>query len=142
VGSALAVYRRTGNPFSGSESPNTAANGSLMRVAPVALFFAGEPKQAIHCAALSSRTTHGTKAAVDACRYFTGLIFGALHNRKKSDLLNAYFYPGDEPNYWQRNPLDPKIAAVAAGSFKAKQPPDIKGSGYVVESLEAALWAF
>ena len=142
VASALARYRRTGNPLSGSESPNTAGNGSLMRIAPVPLFFAPEPKQAIHNAAESSRTTHGTKAAVDACRYFTGLLIGAVQGREKSELLEAYFYPGNEPVYWQENPLDPKIAAVAAGSFKDKQPPGIKGSGYVVESLEAALWAF
>ena len=31
---------------------------------------------------------------------------------------------------------------MAAGSFKDKDPPQIRGSGYVVESLEAALWAF
>src|SRR5262249_17822263 len=35
-----------------------------------------------------------------------------------------------------------RIAAIAAGSFKTKEPPEIKGTGYVVESLEAALWAF
>jgi ADP-ribosylglycohydrolase len=28
------------------------------------------------------------------------------------------------------------------GSFKYRQPPEIQGSGYVVKSLEAALWAF
>ena len=28
------------------------------------------------------------------------------------------------------------------GPFKHLNPPDIKGTGYVVESLEAALWAF
>lgn len=38
--------------------------------------------------------------------------------------------------------LHPKIAAIAVGSFKAKEPPEIKGTGYVIESLEAALWAF
>ena len=31
---------------------------------------------------------------------------------------------------------------MAAGSFREKQPPAIVGSGYVVKSLEAALWAF
>jgi ADP-ribosyl-[dinitrogen reductase] hydrolase len=31
---------------------------------------------------------------------------------------------------------------VATGSFRAKQPPAIRGSGWVVQSLEAALWAF
>ena len=31
--------------------------------------------------------------------------------------------------------------AVAAGSFRSKSPPAIRGSGYVVAALEAALWA-
>ena len=35
-----------------------------------------------------------------------------------------------------------EVDAVAAGSFRQKQPPEIVGSGYVVKSLEAALWAF
>jgi ADP-ribosylglycohydrolase len=38
--------------------------------------------------------------------------------------------------------LVPEIEAIAEGGFKNKQPPEIKGSGYVVRSLEAALWAF
>jgi ADP-ribosyl-[dinitrogen reductase] hydrolase len=142
VRSALETYRRTGNPFSGSESPDTAGNGSLMRLAPVPLFFASDPKQAIHYASESSRTTHGTKAAVDACRYFAGLLVGALRGKPKSELLSPYFNPTDEPSFWNENSLDPKIAAIASGSFKKKEPPEIKGTGYVVDSLEAALWAF
>ena len=43
---------------------------------------------------------------------------------------------------WDHKPLAPKIAAIASGSYIKKNPPDIKGTGYVVESLEAALWAF
>jgi ADP-ribosyl-[dinitrogen reductase] hydrolase len=142
VRSALETYRRTGNPFSGSESPNAAGNGSLMRLAPIPLFFASNAKEAIHYASESSRTTHGTKAAVDACRYFAGLIVGALQGRSKEELLSPYFSPTDEPSFWNDKSLDPKIAAIAEGSFKKKDPPAIRGTGYVVDSLEAALWAF
>jgi len=39
-------------------------------------------------------------------------------------------------------PLHPLILEVAKGSFRRKQPPEIQGSGWVVKSLEAALWAF
>jgi len=31
---------------------------------------------------------------------------------------------------------------VAEGSFLRREPPEIRGSGYVVATLEAALWAF
>ena len=43
---------------------------------------------------------------------------------------------------WEQRPLADRIAEIANGSFKHREPPEIKGSGYVVESLEAALWAF
>ena len=46
------------------------------------------------------------------------------------------------PGLWEREALAPKIAAIAAGSFREKQPPEIRGTGYVVDALEAALWAF
>jgi ADP-ribosylglycohydrolase len=39
-------------------------------------------------------------------------------------------------------PLHHEVETVASGSFRRLQPPDIRGSGYVVKSLEAALWAF
>ena len=46
------------------------------------------------------------------------------------------------PEEQDREPLAPKIRDVAAGSFARRDPPDIRGTGYVVASLEAALWAF
>ena len=39
-------------------------------------------------------------------------------------------------------PLHPLIHEIAQGSFRQKQPPTIQGSGWVVKSLEASLWAF
>ena len=36
----------------------------------------------------------------------------------------------------------PVVSEVAAGSFKEKSPPEICAKGYVVRTLEAALWAF
>ena len=38
--------------------------------------------------------------------------------------------------------LDDELQRVSFGSFRIFNPPEIRGSGYVVESLEAALWAF
>ena len=40
-----------------------------------------------------------------------------------------------------RNRLQPKVAAIAAGSYITKQPPEIRGTGYIIDALEAALWA-
>jgi ADP-ribosylglycohydrolase len=111
-----------------------------MRLAPVPLVFRADPSTAIEQAALSSRTTHGAREAIDACRYLAGLLVGALQGRPKAALLAPGFSP--VPGLWDQTPLAPKIAAVAAGSFARKAPPAIRGTGYVVDCLEAALWAF
>ncbi len=137
---ALQRFENDSNPFAGSTDPAAGGNGSLMRLAPVALAFAGDPEQAIHYAGESSRTTHGAYEPIDACRYYAGLIGGACQGCSKDELLSSYFSPVDA--YWQRNKLSPRIGQIAAGSFKKKQPPEIIGGGYVVHALEAALWAF
>jgi ADP-ribosylglycohydrolase len=137
---ALARFERFSEPYAGSAAPNSAGNGSLMRLAPVPLFFGGDPLGAIENAALSSKTTHGHPEAVDACRYFAGLIVGALEGRTRDELLTPHFTPVE--HLWIREPLARAIDRVAGGSFLHEEPPIIRGDGYVTRSLEAALWAF
>jgi ADP-ribosyl-[dinitrogen reductase] hydrolase len=138
--SALARFERTKEPFSGSADPNSAGNGSIMRLAPVPLFYYQQPEFALKYASESSRTTHGASTTVDACVYMAGIIVGALQGKSKEELLQPLFTP--VPYFWEQYELSPEIEEVAKGSFKEKNPPFIKGSGYVVKSLEAALWAF
>jgi ADP-ribosyl-[dinitrogen reductase] hydrolase len=142
VKTALAHYLGSGEPFAGSTDQFTAGNGSLMRLAPVPLAFRRNVELAILNAGESSRTTHAAPTTIDACRYFAGLILGALEGRSKEELLSSFFYPAPDQQYWKLHPLSPEIAEIANGSFKQKQPPAIIGNGFVVRSLEAALWAF
>ena len=137
---ALARFGQTGDPYSGDTDPFSAGNGSIMRLAPVPMVYANDPRLAINFAAASSRTTHATPAAVDACRYFAALIVGALHGASKAELLSSCYTP--IPDLWTYTPLMPDIDQLASGSFKHREPPEIVGTGYVVRSLEAALWAF
>jgi ADP-ribosylglycohydrolase len=109
-------------------------------LAPVPLAFGRRPvEEAIERAAESSRTTHQAPEVVDACRCLAALILGALGGVAKRDLLAGLYEP--VPGLWQRAPLAPRIEQIATGSFHRKAPPEIRGSGYVVASLEAALWA-
>ncbi|WP_210487276.1 ADP-ribosylglycohydrolase family protein [Rufibacter aurantiacus] len=137
---ALSRFEQTQDPFSGSTNPCSAGNGSIMRLAPVPLFYYQTPELALQHAADSSRTTHGAKTAVDACVYLAGLLMGALQGKSKEELLQPLYTP--VPGFWQQYELSPEVEEVAKGSFKQHNPPFIKGSGYVVKSLEAALWAF
>lgn len=140
VSKALRAYERSGDPYSGPTDYYSAGNGSLMRLAPVPLFFANDPKRAIALSATSSRTTHGAREAVDACRYFASLLMGVLAEHDKATLLSPSYALPD--GIWKEASLAPKIEAIRAGSFKRRNPPDIRGTGYVVNCLEAALWAF
>ena len=140
VRAALAHYVQTGDPFSGSEDPNSAGNGSLMRIGPVPLAYRQDPAQALVVASDVSRTTHGTIDCLDACRAFSALILAALAGGTKEALCTT---PWRElPGFGPDSELAPAIATILAGSYRERQPPRIKGTGYVVESLEAALWAF
>lgn len=138
--SALSAFLKTGNAISGPTDSFSAGNGSLMRLAPVPMFYAGDPLEAIEKSGESSTTTHGAQGAIDACRYFGALLVGALNGEDKETILSDHYCP--IPGYWKENLIIPEVAEIAAGSFKRKNPPDIQGSGYVVQSLEAALWAF
>jgi ADP-ribosylglycohydrolase len=140
VRTALSRFLVTKDPIAGSTDPQTAGNGSLMRLAPVPMYYADNPAEAMDMAGESSRTTHGARTAVDACRYFAGLLVGALAGEPKETLLAPHYSP--MKGYWEKTPLCPEIGAIANGSFLVKQPPAIRGTGYVVAALEAALWAF
>ena len=140
VRAALTRFTNTGEPYAGSSDPRSAGNGSLMRLAPAPMYFAADAAEAIDRSADSSRTTHQAEEAVDACRYFGGLLVGALRGVDNDTLLSAGYCPVE--GLWEQRPLADRIAEIADGSFKHREPPAIRGSGYVVESLEAALWAF
>jgi ADP-ribosyl-[dinitrogen reductase] hydrolase len=137
---ALTRFERTGSPFSGPTHETSAGNGSIMRLAAVPLFYSNTPEKAIKQSAESSRTTHGARVAVDACRYLGALLVGAVQGVSKDELLSEGFSPVS--GYWESEPLHPAIREIALGSFKRKNPPEIKGTGYAAKSLEAALWAF
>lgn len=62
-----------------------------------------------------------------------------MEHSKEKILFKRY---SPVPGYWDAHELAPEINEIACVSFKYKNPPQIKGSGYVVKSLEAALWAF
>ena len=137
---ALNNFERRRQPYPGPTEDYKAGNGSLMRLAPAPLAFAGDPERAVVLAGHSSRTTHAADECVDACRYFAGLLLAAVNGLSKEQILNNEYEPA--ARCFLGEPLAPKVAEVAGGSFKRKGPPEVRGSGYVIHTLEAALWAF
>ncbi|HXG51498.1 MAG TPA: ADP-ribosylglycohydrolase family protein [candidate division Zixibacteria bacterium] len=133
VAAALRRYMQTGDPLAGLTSPYSAGNGSIMRLAPVPLFYYPDVGAATHYAAESSRTTHAAPECIDACRLLAGVICCALAGTRKEDVLF-----GGEGSWIG----EPTIAIIARGTYRDKSIAEIRGTGYVIESLEAALWCF
>jgi ADP-ribosyl-[dinitrogen reductase] hydrolase len=125
---ALHRFMQTGDPVAGSTEPNTAGNGSIMRLAPVALRWANDPAQAISAARAQSVTTHGAPAAVEGCALLAEILVEAIATGDNEMVLRS------------RSASEPSIAAIGKGSWRGKERHDIKSSAYVVHTLEAALW--
>lgn len=131
VSTALNRYLQTNNPFSGSVDINSSGNGSLMRLAPIAMVYRSSPIKLLSFAEDSSRTTHASSECVDSCRYLASLLVAAYSSVNKDEIFNISFKPST-----------PKVASIASGAWKNKNYNELKGSGYVIQSLEAAIWCF
>jgi ADP-ribosyl-[dinitrogen reductase] hydrolase len=125
-------------------SNEVAGNGALMRLAPVPLFFFRNIFVAIEFSGRSGEITHGDPKARDACRYYGALIACALRGFTKKELLDRYFY-AKHRRWFGEEPLHHDIVKIAEGSFQRKaggHKDGIRGKGYIVDALEAALWSF
>ena len=142
VNAALSRYAKTGDPYVGSTDERSAGNGSLMRLAPISMYQVHDAGRAKELAAKMSKTTHAATEAVDCCRYFAGLLVGALRGDSKDLLLSDLYSP--VYNYWlfQHVALTRRVDAIARGVYKTKKPEELPATGYVIDTMEAALWAF
>lgn len=132
---ALARFVQTGE-LGGDTADGSSGNGSIMRLAPVPIHFASLwPNDVAALAeqgAVSSRTTHASAKCLSACRWMTVALAALAAGTPREEVLATDFGLS----------LHPEIAKVVAGSYRGQPADAIRGSGYVVRSLEAALWAF
>jgi ADP-ribosyl-[dinitrogen reductase] hydrolase len=142
---ALCRFLETGDAWTSAETAERASgNGSIMRLAPVPIVYSELLSDRLDIlverAVQSSRPTHASPQCLSACAYLGVVLAGLVQGLSREEVL--------DPNWptlrrlLEIFPLHPEIAEVAEGSFRRRAPPAIRGSGYVVKSLEAALWAF
>ena len=129
----LTRFEQTGDPHDLYIDEESAANGSLMRLSPVAIRWAHDPAAVVEQAAASSRPTHAARRPVDACKLLAAMTAALIRGEPPP----AVFDPG----FWSQGDLHEAVAAVARGSWRGKEPPAIRGTGYCVAALEAAIWA-
>lgn len=127
---AMDRFAADGHPYAGVPDASQAGNGALMRLAPVALASARDPKLARALAGASSALTHGAPESIDACKFFATLLCEAMGGRSKRDVIGVRPWQGER-----------KVIALAQGGWRDKTRDQVRSSGYVIDTLEAALWS-
>lgn len=123
-----AFIRRQTTAGEGPHDARQAGNGSIMRLAPVAIFAAPDAAAAQEMAERQSLTTHANGVAAEASRLLAQMLVEAICGAGKPDVLRA------------RVTAQADLNSVAAGDWRGKRRDEISSSGYVVHTLEAALW--
>ena len=144
---ALCYYRKTGNSLAGlvvSADNKKSGNGSIMRLAPIPLFFKDGPHPAswMDNSVISSTITHGSYNCIGSCVLLSRLIIGALNQMPKEAMLNSDFFIKNELVQKSIKDFTPEVIDIAMGIYKNKTEEQIKSTGYVIHTLEAALWCF
>lgn len=104
-----------------------------MRLAPIPMFYFPNQNAVLKYSEESSRTTHGATECLDACKLLGDILYRALSGMDKRQLL----LESDVDLFDSQS-----IRRISRGDYLDKSEDEIHGTGYVVESLEAALWCF
>ena len=113
-------------------------NGSLMRILPLSLYVLGKPEEDIIKRSFEiSKLTHAHIRSCLCCGYFS-LLVNALFTGKSLDDSMEYasgsiipFIPEEEKDNFER---------IVSGKVIKLPVNKISSSGYVISTLEAALW--
>ena len=120
---ALERFRRTGDPLAGSDDPDASGNGALMRLVPVAVRHWRDREALQAVAAVQTRTTHGSPATLAASAVFADLLADAIAGTSLPEVLAS------------------TAAERIESGWRGLHRDGIEGSGWVVQSLQAAVWA-
>lgn len=114
-------------------APETAGNGSLMRCAPIALRYYRDIPAVIEFSKEQSRVTHAHPLAQYACAFYnTALAYVLLGNSRESAIEQALAVLPDLPE---------AIRQVVQDA-PTKTADTLSASGFVLDTLQCALWAF
>ena len=113
---ALDNFIKTGDPYAGSGNEFSAGNGSIMRLAPIPIFFNDNRDNCINFSVLQSKLTHNAPQCIDIVTKMSSLLFDLYDNKQWHDLIDV-------------------------NSYTTKNRNDVKSTGYVIDTYDAAIWA-
>jgi ADP-ribosyl-[dinitrogen reductase] hydrolase len=128
---ALENYIETGSLTNNPES-YLAGNGSIMRLAPVAIAHHADPEVAAALAAVQSESTHASPLATGCSELLSDILTTLYNTDNKMDIYNIKVQ-----EYWPA-----EVANILDTNLKNKNEKEIKSTGYTVHTLEAAVWCF
>ncbi len=129
--------------YSGMSSEKSNGNGSLMRMLPVAMYLYAaeskfsEPEEIIIINNLSA-LTHAHEISKLGCKIFCDYMKKIFSGASKCDAYE-YIRNCDYKKYYSDYAVDTYSRLLADDIRKLKEE-EISSSGYVVSTLEAALW--
>jgi ADP-ribosyl-[dinitrogen reductase] hydrolase len=129
---ALEYYRETRSTTLPKAGEWDQGNGSIMRLAPVPVRYRNDLDRVREYSAKASVLTHNHPVCCQACSILGELLYHLIHGMSKSEALGFEWID-------KNSDFDPKLASIMDGDFRTEE---VQGTGYVVDSLRSALWAF
>ena len=127
---ALEQYLHVGPSWYGNTEKHTAGNAGLVRQAPVSIFRRKSLRAIYFESQAQSRATHGAVESIDACQFLGLILHHLINGHQKEEAFSPHVFP-----------LCARVMIINAGEYKHKARHQIRSSGYVIDTLEAAMWA-
>jgi ADP-ribosyl-[dinitrogen reductase] hydrolase len=128
---AIGAYRRHGHDDCGITGEWAGGNGSIMRLAPVPIFYQEFSEFAEQVSVTQGILTHNHEVPNDGCRLLSKIIIEGIRTGDKHAALSSV----------ETLQVADKILHVKNREYEEKDRNRIKSDGYVVSTLEAAMWS-
>ena len=128
---ALEKYLNTGSVKNNSAVYH-AGNGSIMRLAPVSIMHHRDRIVSAKVAAAQSETTHATETTTTSSELLSDILINCYTATDKMDVMNV-----EVQQHWPS-----LVSNIVTENVKDKTESQIRSTGYVIHTLEAAVWCF
>jgi ADP-ribosyl-[dinitrogen reductase] hydrolase len=126
---SIETFLKTKKPYVDPQDENHSDNGSIMRLAPIPIFFYPDLKKMKKYSMLSSAITNNTSFCLEGCKIMATLFYRILNGLPKESLFDF-----DLSNYSDKYKQLKHI--------KKTKMYQLKHGGFVYDTLESALWSF
>lgn len=137
---ALRDFANTSKLPTKPKGVNAAGNGAIMRLAPVAMAYAGDWDKLITTSVQQAALTHGGDAL--GASAVLGLLLGALLVSASKEHAATIIKQRTSWIVDGQDVMTPVLKKIVMGDYRRKTDKQVYATGYSIDTLEAALWAF